>query len=236
MNADEKPTDSIRGLLLGRYHLCLPMWSIAELLDALEAGLRAIAAEIDAEQSVYGLDARDEVALHPVIERACREVGYGVHREEPYPADRKRRKASEGERCDFVLTPDARPLVQPERAATLFETENAVAVDDAFWLEMKVVHQHTPDGPNPRYSAQFLSVTRGDLSKLSKDDAILHAGLLIVLFTADESVAEHDLAVWYNRCLDRGLPLEAPYRRSIPLTNRHGNGCLSLALAGVRHL
>src|SRR5690606_15918571 len=113
------------------------------------------------------------------------------------------------------------------------------AVDDAFWLEMKVIHQYAPgclDQPNPRYSAQFLSVTRGDLSKLAKDEAILHAGLLLVLFTADEATARADLRTWHERCVHRALPLAAPSQRFVPITNRPGHGLLPLALARVRHL
>lgn len=215
------------------------MWSIAELLDALAAGLRAEAMRLDDEQSVYGLDALDEVALHPVMAKAFTRAGYGVFREEPYPADRARRKASEGERCDFVLTEDGRPLTEPDRAKTLFAPADAVGVDDAFWLEMKVIHQFAPgclDQPNPRYSAQFLSVTRGDLAKLAKDAAILHAGVLLVIFTADEATARADLHTWHERCVHRALPLEAPYQRFLPITNRHGHGLLTLALARVRHL
>lgn len=211
-------------------------WSPTDLVEALLAGMKRCAARLDIEQAVYGLEALDEVGFHPIIADAFAQAGYGVHREQSYPADRHRRLAREGERCDFVLTPDGRALQQPERALTLFEPPDALPPDEAYWLEMKLVTQHTPDGPNPRYAGQFLSVTRGDLAKLSKDREIFHAGLLLVLLTRDSTVAEHDLGVWYRRCVEHGLPLEVPSIRHLPITDRHGNGNLTLAIAAVRHL
>ena len=50
---------------------------------------------------------------------AAQPWGLGVHREQRYPADRARRRESEGERCDFVLTPDGRPLAAPDDSTVL---------------------------------------------------------------------------------------------------------------------
>ena len=211
------------------------MWSIADIADVLESGLRQRNAQLDAEHAVYGLDALEEVALHPVIADALIAGGYGVHREQRYPADRPRRKESEGERCDFVLTPDGKPLRQPDARATLFDSPWSVDLDDAFWLEAKVVAQFTMEGPNRTYASQLLSTVRQDVTKLSKDEGILHAGLLIVLFVRDLEVAEHDLDIWQERCLKRGLPITTPSIRSVPIADRLGNALCALALYGVRH-
>jgi hypothetical protein len=212
------------------------MWSLPDIADAVEAGLRREAERLDAEQSVRGLDGGDELDLHPVLAVALAAAGYGVHREPRYPGDRRRRRESEGERCDLVLTPDDRPLTKPQAQATLFEDPRAVDLEDAFWLEVKVVHQHTPEGPNHTYASQLLSTVRQDVTKLSKDPGILHAGLLIVLFVADATVADHDLRVWQDRCLERGLPITAPCCRAFPVRDRLGNACCAVALYGVRHL
>src|SRR5262245_61923754 len=122
--------------------------SVSDIADAIEAGLRRACAKCDAEQAVYGLDCLDEVAIHPAIEHSLKNAGFGVHREQRYPADRRKRSRSEGERCDFVLTPDGRPLAQPDAAGTLFDPSDALDLSDAFWLEVKVVNQFTSEGPN----------------------------------------------------------------------------------------
>jgi hypothetical protein len=212
------------------------MWSAADIADGCADGLAQRAAALDTEQAVFGLDALDEVDLHPVLATALGSASFGVFREERYPADRQRRKESEGERCDLVLTPDARPLVVSERKATLFEPDDAVDLEDAYWLEVKVVAQYTEEGANASYSSQLLSTVRHDVTKLSKDDGILHAGLLIVLFVRERAVAEHDLGIWQDRCLERGLPIGAPYVRAVPITDRLGNGVCYLALYPVSHL
>jgi len=53
------------------------MWSIADIADAVAEGLRQQARALDAEQAVYGLDSRDELGLHPILQAALRAAGYG---------------------------------------------------------------------------------------------------------------------------------------------------------------
>jgi hypothetical protein len=211
-------------------------WFIADIADAVEQGLLRAADAFDAEQAVRGIDALEEAALQPRIAEALTEAGYGVHREIRYPADRRKRRESEGERCDLVLTPDGRGLRQPGAKATLFEPSDAVELDEAFWLELKVVSQYTLEGANRSYASQLLSTVRSDVTKLSKDPGILHAGLLIVLFVAEERVAEHDLKIWQDRCLKRCLPIGAPSMRFLRITDRLGHRVCALALYPVSHL
>lgn len=210
-------------------------WSIADIADALEDGLRRSIDDLEREQAVHGLDTRDEVELHPMLADALEQADFGVAREQRYPADRRKRNESEGERCDLVLTHGGRPLRTDERHATLFDSPDAVALDDAFWLEVKCVAQHTIEGPNASYSSQLLSTVRHDVTKLSKDPGILHAGLLIVLFVQHPRVAEHDLAIWQDRCLARGLPIGAPCVRVVEMNDRIGNGCAVAAVYPVMH-
>lgn len=223
----------IRSMAVETYH---HLWLLGEMADALQSGVTQLNRAIDREQAVYGLDALDEVRLHVSIEQSLRDAGYGVFREQRYPADRKKRRRSEGERCDFVLTPHARPLVREAAQGTLFDDPSAIELDAAFWLEMKVVHQFTTEGANPNYSSQLLSTVRQDVTKLSKDPGILHAGLLLLMFVQDREVCEHDLKIWQDRCLDRGLPIGAPYRREVPIRDRLGNGLIALSLYPVPHL
>ena len=210
--------------------------SVSDIADAVESGLKRALGRRDIEQAVYGLDSLDEVALHPFIQESLKNEGYGVFREQRYPADRRKRSQSEGERCDFVVTPDNLPLARPDAAVTLFDPINAVELADGFWLEVKVVSQFGVQGPNRNYAPSLLSTVRQDVMKLSKDNGILHAGLLLVLFVRDAAVADHDLCVWQDRCLKRSLPIGAPARRTVSITDRHGNGACAIAVYPVCHL
>jgi hypothetical protein len=134
-----------------------------------------------------------------------------------------------------LLTPDHRSLAVTERRATLFDPPDAVGLEDAFWLEVKVVAQYTEEGANATYASQLLSTVRHDVTKLSKDDGILHAALLIVLFVRDVTIAEHDLGIWQDRCLERCLPIGAPSCRSMAITDRLGNSVCYVALYPVAH-
>jgi hypothetical protein len=209
---------------------------IADIADAAQNGLKRRLNQLDLEQAVYGLDSLDEIALQPVLATAFLDAGFGVYREQRYPADRRKHRVSEGERCDFVLTAEARPLKHPDAAGTLFDPPDALELADAFWLEVKTVTQFTIEGPNPRYSSHLLSTVRQDVTKLSKDPGILHAGLLLVLFTRSQEVAEHDLRIWQDRCLGRGLPIGAPCTRAIPMTDRHGNSVCLVAAYPISRL
>jgi hypothetical protein len=213
------------------------MWSPADIADAVAAGLADEAARLDREQAVYGLDALDELGLHPIVAASLERGGYGVHREERYPSCRpSHRRLTEGERCDFVLTRGRRPLVTPAGAGTLFEPADAVHLDEAYWLEVKAVAQFTPEGPNAAYSSELLSVVRGDLFKLGRESGILHGGLLLLLFVGDERVAEHDVRIWYERCVARGAPMGYPSRRIIPITDRLGHSACAIVVAPAHHL
>lgn len=172
----------------------------------------------------------------------------------PDPRDRMR--------CDLVLTParnlklgDPLALVKSTRArkqqaaGTLFaaveaaEPPPAAPVDtcppeEAFWLEAKVVGQFCYSagvpGPNASYAAELTRGPAADLRKLSADGRIAHGAALVLLFTRDQSTADHDLAQMLHRCLDRGLPFASPVRRSIPILDRIGNSLLTLCLIPIR--
>ena len=72
--------------------------------------------------------------------------------------------------------------------------------------------------------------------KLSKEQGILHAGMLLVMFTASRDVAEHDLAAWQDRALQHSMPIESPAVRHLPVNDRIGNAWCCVAVFPVRHL
>ncbi len=209
-------------------------WSSGDIADCVTRALRARADADDREQAVYGFDAADELGLHPVVREALAGAGHGAWPEQRYPGDDGRRRRSEGRRCDLVLTPEARPLRDAALKQTLFDTPHAVDPDAAFWLEIKTVAQATTEGPSPRYAGELISPVIADVRKLLSDTVIRHAGLLLILFTAERAVGEHDLAAWHERCLRRGLPIGLPAAQHFPITDRIGNACCNVALFPVR--
>ena len=209
-------------------------WSTTDIADAVHTGLVERAEADDTEQVVYGFDALNELGLHPIIQSAFQKAGYGVWPEQRYPGDWKRRSKAEGKRCDIVLTPDDRPLRNPEVKGTLFDDARAIDAQQAYWLEIKTVAQHEPEGPFTRYSAELLSPVTHDIKKLWSDPLVRHAGLLLLLFTEDQRVAEHDLEAWHRRCIERGYPVSPPVVRQVAICDRIGNAWCAAAVFPVR--
>ena len=75
------------------------MWSLHYIADALAAGLRLEERRLNVEHAVYGLDARDELSLQPLLAQSLESAGYGVYREQRYPACRSLRKVSVAISC-----------------------------------------------------------------------------------------------------------------------------------------
>ncbi len=106
--------------------------------------------------------------------------------------------------------------------------------EDAYWLEIKTVAQHEIDGPFSRYTSELLSSVSQDIKKLWRDGVIRHGGLLLVLFTEGKHIAEHDLAAWHSRCLDRGYPVGMSVIRGFDITDRIGNSYCAIGLFALR--
>ncbi len=233
------------------------MWDVRAILHALYEGLRLREDELSREQAVRGLDALDELAMHPLLAGSLAAAGWGVLREVPYPVTAglgsagARPRHRERDRCDLVLTPETgMTLTDPvavlrERdkwQGSLFESQaqtaapavHTCAPTDAFWLEVKVVGQfafvHGVPVANGSYGSQLTAAFAGDLSKLAADAEVRFGAALLVLFTQDEATAKHDLPVAMHRVLDKGFSLRNPAIESFAITDRVGNGCCTLAL------
>jgi len=209
-------------------------WSCGDIADAVAAALAARARADDCEQAVYGFDALNELGLHPLVQEALLEPGFGAWAEQRYPHDDHHRGHHEGKRCDLVLTPGGRPLRDAGLRGTLFDTPTAVDPEKAFWLEIKTVPQYGPEGPSPRYAAELRRPVVKDVQKLQSDTTIRHAGLLLVLFTAEAAIAQHDLLAWHAYCLQKTPSIALPATRHIPITDRIGHGCCSVAVFEVK--
>lgn len=127
--------------------------------------------------------------------------------------------------CD--TTADASTAAQATAAGS-------VAPDQAFWLEIKAtgqfVYESGVPGPNGTYGSQLMRACRSDLGKLAADPDILHAGLLLILFAADERVATHDVGIIASRLADSGLLACVPEHRTIEVPDRIGNTVCHLAM------
>jgi hypothetical protein len=214
------------------------IWNVTEMVEAVCAGLQEIARERDLEQAVYGIDDLSELQLHPHLHRSLESAGYGVWPEQTYPSFRTKRKTkSLGKRCDIVLThAEDTGLVDPEAEATLFGDADALPLEAAYWLEVKTVAQFCRGGPFARYAQELLSPVSQDIRKLAREPLIFHAGLMLVLFTADRHTAKHDLNAWEMKCLHKALPVAPPTVRDFAMTDRFGNGLCTVALFPVRRL
>ncbi len=213
----------------------LVRWHPADIAQAVSDGLRRRALLEDDEQAVYGFDALAELGLHPLVHEALAAAGWGVFPEQRYPCDRESGKKSLGRRCDVVLTPSPNlPLRDPEITGTLFESGAAVDPENAYWLEVKCVAQFETSGPFRRYAAEMLSPVASDIKKIWNDSKIRHGGLLLLLFTVDQAIAEHDVLAWHDRCLRKGYPIGPPSLRGFAINDRIGNGWCQVAVFTVR--
>lgn len=232
-----------------------PMWRVDDIAEIAAAALKARADALRLEQAVRGLDSLAEVGFHPLLAAALERAGFGVSRERPYPGlPGHRPKHSERERCDLALTPSpaiairdpvAELKARDAAAGTLFAPlAEALAVapgivpDEALWLEVKLVGQFCftagVPGPNRAYASELLSVVRADIPKLARDRMIRHAALILILFTADRATAEHDLAAFMHRCVDRGLPVTSPSTASFDVPDLIGNTICTICVVPVR--
>src|SRR5215510_1189378 len=114
-------------------------WDFSTLADQLEAAVSNAESDLRLEQAVYGMDARDELAIQTLLAdglRAHHEVAREVH----YPSS-SGNKLTHRQRCDLVLTPRGRPLQLDSVEASLFDAPNLCKPDEALWLEVKAAYQ-----------------------------------------------------------------------------------------------
>ncbi|MGD9688728.1 MAG: hypothetical protein AB7K52_02795 [Phycisphaerales bacterium] len=165
------------------------MWSVDLVVSEMARALQEEEARLVAEQGHQGIDALEEVAVQGVLaERMGSEArGWGVLREQRYPAEWRRRGGRRGElpgeadrlRCDLVLTPAVGQRLadelRAERAArarrsaatgTLFEEaeereprerDEGIGAAEAYWIEVKVVGQFCCVGGVPAANGSYAS-------------------------------------------------------------------------------
>lgn len=115
-----------------------------------------------------------------------------------------------------------------------------IAPEDALWLEVKVVAQHAyaggVPGPNSAYASELKRGPIADCKKLAADPRIVHAAVIVVLFTADMATARHDLPFIVHKALDLDLPVSSPQIRHIRIGERIGNHVCTVCWLELRKL
>ena len=199
------------------------LWDFGGVARSVAAGLARVERALREEQAVRGLDALGEVALQAVAAEALACEGFGVEREVRYPGAAARPRRSEGWRCDLVLTPAARG------------GEGGAAADpgDRLWLEMKRVAQFAPERQTSGYAAALQGAVWRDLAKLAADPDVRHAAQVVVVFTAAEEAARHDLEVSLERAWSRGLRFDLAACEALPLVDRTGNAWCTTAVVRI---
>ena len=216
------------------------MWDLEAVADAAANAVEREADRLRTEQATTGVDFLTELELHPILKSGFESTGgWGVGGEIRYPTQSSTRRKSEGERCDIVLTASRDLEIAVDSPAPLF-AHRLVEPEDALWLEVKVVAQHVIyegySRPNPNYTSELLQGVTADITKLAREPRIVHAALLLVLFTQDNQTAEHDISAWYTRAVEKARPVSAPITRSFDIPDLIGNARCSVALARVHHL
>lgn len=214
------------------------MWDLRTICDACAEALRTEAKRRDDEHAAYGVDALDELELQAILRAGLVSLDCGVLAEQRYPEFRARRRRSEGDRCDIVLTGGGDGhLLDPLASDTLFG-DRGVDPADAMWIEVKVAHQHGLVegvlGAGKNYSSQLLSAAMRDVRKLAACAELPFTALLLIMFNSDVATAEHDLAAWLNRCLDLELPIGSPAVERFAIADRIGNSVCTTALVPIK--
>ena len=205
-------------------------WRLDEMVDAVAQVLERAEAELRLEQAVYGLDAMKETALQKVLADGLAAGGFAeVAREVHYPSDIGKKRPSR-QRCDLVLTPPGRPLLQKE-TIDLFTDPNACPPTEALWLEVKCAYQFGEGGrSHSGYGDQWRNATVKDLAKIEAESLIREAGLLLIVFTAGEAVVEKDLELFEDVLARKEVLAGFRQVRTVPILERNGHTTVTAAL------
>ncbi len=204
-------------------------FDLSELADRLGEVVSSVEADLQLEQSVYGLDSKDELSLQDILASGLVDY-YGVFREVHYPSS-KGAKQTHRQRCDLVLTPHGRPLRLDTAPATLFDPTNFCESSDALWLEVKVAYQFREGGiRHGGYGQQWRSAVVDDLRKMDADQLIHEAGLILMVFNESESILTKDLDLFENVLAQREVLAGFRHVRSIPISDRIGHRLCTVAL------
>jgi len=205
------------------------MWDFSTLADQLGHTIAQAESDLRLEQAVYGLDAKDELAIHALLAKGLGQH-YELAREVHYPSTFGR-KLSHRRRCDLVLTPKGRPLRLDTAPLTLFDPTDLAGPDEALWLEVKVAYQFREGGVrHGGYGAQWRTRVVEDLQKMEADPLIRSAGLVLIVFNESQQILDKDLELFENVLAMKEVLAGFRHVRSVPILDRIGHRLCSVAL------
>jgi len=204
-------------------------WDFSTLADRLGAILSQAEADLRLEQAVYGLDAKDELTLHALLQGGLRQW-YEVAREVHYPST-VGRKLTHRPRCDLVLTAKGKPLRLDSAPPTLFDPPNLCDPCDTLWLEVKVAYQFREGGVrHGGYGAQWRTSVIEDLRKMEADERIRDAGLVLLVFNESADILEKDLQLFEDVLAQKEVLAGFRHVRSTAILERMGHRLCTAAL------
>ncbi|MCA9298527.1 MAG: hypothetical protein KDA28_05645 [Phycisphaerales bacterium] len=207
-------------------------WDLERLLAIIADAARAHEQGTVRAQDVHGIDALDEVEIHPLLADALEATGWTCLREQRYPSsgalDRSFRDRF---RCDLVLLDAGTTLADPLEHARdldahpLFgdQPPPGVPPEDACWIEVKVLSA-------ARCSVATIDTALDDLAKLANDELILVGGLLFMLFAPDEATGRETLNRAWTRGVEDGRCSHRPLIEWVPIADRRGHGGIAIGL------
>ncbi|QOV92193.1 hypothetical protein [Humisphaera borealis] len=205
------------------------VWDLSTVADHLAASVLAAEQELQLEQAVYGLDARDEKSLQAMMAGRLGAY-YEVCREVHYPSSVGKR-LTHRQRCDLVLTPKGRPLRLDSKPATLFDPPDEAGPADGLWLELKVAFQFKEGGErHGGYGPQWRQAVVEDLRKMEAEPLIHEAGLLLIVFNESQEVLAKDLELFEDVLARKEVLAGYRHVRSVPITERIGHRLCTVAL------
>ena len=204
-------------------------WDFDTLADHIGAVLQQSEDDLRLEQAVYGLDAKDERALHALLADGLASH-YEVAREVHYPSSWGR-KLTHRQRCDLVLSPKGRPLRLDHSPPTLFDAPSQSTAADALFLEVKVAAQWREGGVrHVRYGQQWRGAVVEDLRKMEADELIREAGLILVVFNESREVLDKDLDLFETVLAQKEVLAGFRHVRSVEILERMGHRLCTAAV------
>ena len=204
-------------------------YDLSTVADHLGEALKLAERELVLEQAVYGLDAREEIALQELLAAHLRKH-YDVAREVHYPSSAGA-KRTHRMRCDIVLTPKNCPLKLDFLPATLFDNKQECPPSEALWLEVKAAYQFREGGMrHGGYGAQWRSAVVEDLRKMEAEALICEAALVLVVFNESAKILEKDLDLFETVLMQKEVLAGFRQVRSVPILERIGHRLCTVAL------
>jgi hypothetical protein len=203
-------------------------WDWFEITESLGRILTDTEAALRLEQSVYGLDARDEKAIQSLLATGLA-AAYEIAREVHYPSSFGR-KLSHRQRCDLVLSPKNRPLRLDARPPGLFDHPNPCPPAEALWLEVKCAYQFREGGErHGGYGHQWRSAVVDDLRKMEADPLIREAGLVLIVFNESKAILDKDLDLFETVLAEKEVLAGFRHVRTIPIWERNSQSLCTVA-------